>query len=91
MDYFYLTTNDKLREPAVLAGISYIHVKSKSDGTQTLVITEQEVNDPACAEKTKSEAQAILDAWIAAENQNPPFDVDNNEIIQRPISLEVYL
>lgn len=91
MDYFYLTTNTGRKEPDAISAVSYLHVKAKSDGSQTLVICEQEINDPNVAEKTQSEAQAILYQWISDENLNPEIDVDGNEIIQKQINLGDYL
>lgn len=91
MDYFYLTTNIGRKEPQAIHSVSYLHVKAKSDGSQTIIITEQEIIDQNVVEKTQSEAQAILDQWVAEENSNPEIDVDGNQIIQKQINLSDYL
>lgn len=98
--YFYLTTNINKNEPEALASIAYIHVKAKGDGSQTAIITETLVVDEAVVEMSQSELQAILDSWIAEENQNPEIDTyidpETEEVIEQPrlqrvINLGVYL
>lgn len=89
--HFYLTTNDNRREPEAIYSVEYVHVKAKGDGSQTVIITEDEIIDPACAPKTQEEAQAILDAWIDEENETPTQDLEGNDIVQRRITLESYL
>lgn len=89
--YFYLTTNESRNEPDALWDVSYIHVKAKTDGTQTLIITEEPTDDSSCIEKTQSEAQALLDSWISNENASAPLDSEGNPVLQSNINLGIYL
>ncbi len=87
----YLTTNTDNREPEILAESSYIHVKCKSNGTQTVVITDCEVISDCCTEMTQTDAQALLDSWIDEENAAPPPSDGSVAMPQNRIDLGAFL
>ena len=92
MTFFYVVTNENKNEPDVVRKNNYIHIKSKADGSQTAILTEDEIIDPSCAACSQSDLQTVLDSWIDAEN-TPPLDLDVNgdEIKQSYINVGIYL
>ena len=89
---FYLLTNINNVEPLAIRDKTFIHVKAKTDGSQTAIISDEDVQGDGIVEMTKEQLHGVLDAWIAEENANPPNDpVTEEPIIQRPISLGLYV
>jgi hypothetical protein len=89
---FYIANNLNRCEPEAVKAIEFIHVKSKTDGSQTALISKNEILDPNVVEKTQEELQTIVDEWIDEENQNPFFDdVNQVYVLQKKINLEVLL
>lgn len=86
--YFYLTTNVNSCEPDILKSIPYVHIKCKTDGSHTAIVSATQIEDVALEEKTKEEMKTILDAWIDTENENPDTDSQGNLVLQRFISLD---
>jgi len=74
MNYFYLTTNTLRREPEAIASVEYCHIKAKTDGSQTVILTEEEINAENVTLLSQEEAQALLDSWIDTENETAPLD-----------------
>jgi hypothetical protein len=90
--YFYLTNNVNKNEPLPVKQALYIHVKARVDGSQTVIITEDSINDPSCSLLSQQEAQALLNSWIDEENNPPlPQDIAGNFIQQPYINLGNYL
>ena len=87
---FYVTTNNNGREPDTLFGIDYIHIKAKSSGENTAIVSEVNIYDNDIEEMTQEELQSVLDSWIAEENENPYKDIDNNDIVQNNINLNKF-
>jgi hypothetical protein len=87
----YLTNNTNKSEPISILELDYIHVKSKCDGSQTVIICSDNIINPDISELTFNEAQNLLNNWIDQENSPPlPIDDDGKEIIQSYINLGVY-
>lgn len=89
--YFYLTTNTHKNEPEVLASSEYVHVKAKGDGSQTAIITEYPIEDASLQEMSQEELQAVIDEWIAGENENPELDLEGNPMLQIQINIGAFL
>jgi hypothetical protein len=88
----YRTINTCRSEPDAVNESNYIHVKAKSDGSETIIISLDDISDPNVIEVSKEEATAILKDWIDAENTPPlPLDIAGNEIVQSYVNLEAYL
>ena len=88
--YIYLTTNDNRREPIALNDKSYIHVKASQDGSQTIILIEENISDPNLTLKTLDEAHTILNQWIDLDNEDAPLDAEGNQIVSGYISLGGY-
>ena len=91
MAFIYLTTNANRSEPESLAGVDYIHVKCKSDGSRTLVITPQLIDAADCEALSPDAAQALLDGWIDEENAGLVPDEQNNLMTQSRIDLGSFI
>lgn len=89
--FFYLTTNVNRNEPENVRSSVYVHVKAKSDGSQTIIISEDPIMGAGVQNKTQAQAQAILDGWITEENLTPGIDANGNLMIQDRIDLDRYL
>jgi hypothetical protein len=89
---FYLVQNVDRNEPEELKEFSYVHVKAKADGFQTVILSKEDLpTSELVQEMSKEAAQILLNAWIDEENQPPlPLDVGENEIRQSYINLEIY-
>jgi hypothetical protein len=87
VSYIYLAMNNNRREPSCLNDVNYKHLKCKSDGSFTLILTENPISDMCVAQKSKEEAEQILRSWIDEENQNPERDPEGNAMIQSYVSL----
>jgi hypothetical protein len=87
VSYIYLAMNNNRREPSCLNDVNYKHLKCKSDGSLTLILTENPISDMCVAQKSKEEAEQILRSWIDEENQNPERDPEGNAMIQSYVSL----
>ena len=90
-DYFYLTENALNSEPECIKAVDYVHIKAKSDGTQTLILTEEQLTDDSLTLKTQAEAQALLDSWVVDENVDAPLDPEGNPTLQKNIGLGKFL
>lgn len=66
--YYYLTTNTNKNEPTCLRSITYVHVKARTDGDQTVIITIDPIVDDTLQSYTITDAQTLLDSWAQAEN-----------------------
>ena len=86
----YIATYVNGGVPESLDEVAYVHIKGHVDGELTIVITLDPLVDPLLVEKTKEQAQAILDEWIDAENVSPPLDKEGNPILQSRINLEQF-
>ena len=92
MSNFYLTSNIANNEPECIKSIDYIHIKAKTDGSQTIILTTELINNESCIVLSKEEAQNLVDQWISEENSNPPIDpINNTEMIQSYIDLDLYV
>lgn len=88
---FYLSYNELKSEPDCVWQHEFIHVKAKSDGSQTIIISAESLEYPEVIELTRECAQDILNAWIDQENESAPVDDSGNLIRQSYINLGVYL
>jgi hypothetical protein len=88
--HYYLTTNVSRNEPEGIRAYSYIHVKAKVDGSQTIIISDEDIVIDGVAKLSKADAQVVLDGWIDAENVAPEKDVDGIDLIQARINLDIY-
>lgn len=92
MNYFYVTDNTGKCEPELLEAVDYIHVKARTDGDSTIIITEQELpEDDGLTLLSQEDAQSLLNEWIDSENEDPPKNVDGVDMLQAYISLESFL
>jgi len=88
---FYIVTNTNREEPEVVQQSTYIHIKCKTDASQTVICSEETITGADVVSKTQAQAQKILDDWIDEENVAPPLDAEGNQILQRKINLEAFL
>lgn len=86
--FFYLTTNVNSCEPRILLSTPHVHIKCKTDGSRTALVSNTRIEDAALEEKTKEEMQTILDAWINEENENPDINSQGNPVLQHFINLD---
>lgn len=91
MMYIYLTINANCCEPESLAETVYVHVKCKSDGSQTIIVTPQPIDTADCISLSPESAQSMLDDWIDAENAGIVPDAQGNLMTQSRIDLGSYL
>lgn len=89
--YFYLLQCENRNPEVVLDGIEYIHVKAHVEGQQVAIISEEAIENEYIEEKSHTELQTILDSWIDMENEEPPQDIDGNDILQDRIVLDKFL
>lgn len=88
---FYLTNNTNRKEPEAIAPLSYLHIKASQDGSQTLILCDEELDDPNYDPKTLQEAQQIVNDWVDLDNQTPPIDVEGNPHLADYINLEAFI
>lgn len=91
MSNFYVTQNKNSNEPDILSKHVYIHVKCTNDRTQTMIVSDDLISDPAVQPLPQPQAQALLDNWIQIENQNPPLDDQGLPILQTRIPMDSFL
>ena len=88
---FYIVTNTNREEPEVVLQSTYIHIKCKTNGSKTVICSEETITGADVVSKTQAQAQKILDDWIDEENVAPPLDAERTPILQRIIKLEAFL
>lgn len=88
---FYLVSNPEKRDPDFISSVDHVHVKTKTDGTHTLIISEENISDQSVEIITQEDAQSLIDSWISDENHNIERDIDGNDIVITNINLEVFL
>jgi hypothetical protein len=91
---FYITENTKCCEPEWLQKFDYIHIKAKTDGSETLIALPYEIDEVDELDDVrrlqKEIAQEILDEWIDDENLEPETGLNGEPVLQSKIDLEVY-
>lgn len=89
---FYLVSHPNKKHPECVECIDHVNAKCKCNGVESIIITEETINDDSVDEKTQDEAQAIIDGWVADENMNPPVDPVTGETMSyHEVNLEVFL
>lgn len=91
MSNIYLTTNTNSSEPESLSDVSYVHVKCKSDGSRTIIVTQQPIDAADCESLSPVAAQALLDEWIDTEHAGIVPDEQGNLMTQSRIDLGSFL